>query len=405
MFTFTRISSFTLVAILVAAPASAQQFKSPGAPNIPPNSGQTDGFSNAFNPAFGLVIDGIGDYRNEDRPGLDEEDGFDLQLRAAELTVQAWVDPSAWVYAVIVAEEGELELEEGAAKYVGLDSNATIKAGRFFVDFGKTMQTHLHDLRSVERPLAIRTYLGEELAGEGLQFDYWMPLTEEVPVRFSLGVFQALEIGEEDETADPVLVQADRSNIEDLSFTARATGFGEFGENGLLQLGMSVRSIPDFSLEADDGAGGTLAATGLSNTIYGADLTYGWTDSSATRSLTFGTEVLAFHGNAQTGRLDNIATPTAILVEDDTAWGYTGFCEYSPNLNDSYMLQFSRVERPTDSQPVDQELDLIYSRKLTEFQRLRLQLTHADSDLDGDSYRIALQYTLFAGSHAHGVDW
>ena len=165
------LSSFAL--------AQGPAFDSPGLSPYFTRS-QTNRFSNDFNPAIGFVIDSFADYLDQDG----EDGGFDAELRILELNGSAFIDPSAWGYVAIVAAEGEIEIEEAAVEYLGFEGNTTIKAGRFFVDFGKQMQNHVEELRTLERPLVLREFLGEELSGTGVQVDHWIPLGETVPLRF-----------------------------------------------------------------------------------------------------------------------------------------------------------------------------------------------------------------------------
>jgi len=159
----------------------AQGFQSPGMPTTGGTSGQSGRFDNSFNPAIGLTLDLSGLYT--DAPGS-SADGFDLNLRSAELSFGAWVDPTAHAYANFTYVEDELELEEAAATYVGWDGNATMKAGRFYVDFGKQMQAHIHSLRTYDRPAVLRTFLGEELGGDGVQYDDWTTMGDATVVRW-----------------------------------------------------------------------------------------------------------------------------------------------------------------------------------------------------------------------------
>ena len=50
------------------------------------------------------------------------------------------------------------------------------------------------------------------------------------------------------------------------------------------------------------------------------------------------------------------------------------------------------------------ELDVYYTRHSTEFRRIRLGVTYADSE-DADDWRVYLQFTNFFGTHAHGLNW
>jgi len=145
------------------------------------DSGQADRFSNVFNPALSFIVDVLADYVNPGDSTLD--DGFDTKLRVLELAGNSWVDPNAWAYFLAAADEEELTVEEAAIHYTGLCGTNTIRAGRFFVDFGKQMQVHVHELRTLERPLTLRTFLGEEVKGDGAQWNCWTSVGEKTIVR------------------------------------------------------------------------------------------------------------------------------------------------------------------------------------------------------------------------------
>lgn len=402
------------LALFVPAAAQAPAFQTPGMPAVPQRTqpasdatGQTSRFSNVFNPAIGFVLDAVADHVEVD----EGEDGFDLELRVGELSIASWIDPSAWMYGIVVYADDEVALEEGAVHYTGLGGNTTLRAGRFFVDFGKQMQAHVHDLRTLERPAVLREYLGDELAGEGLQFDNWFAYDDTTVVRYSLGIFHSLlGEGEEDEGAGPFAVEGERKDLDELALTARLTGFTDVGASGTLQLGASARFLPDFGFELENGA----ELDGLSNTVLGLDLTYGWTDATNTRSWTTGLEFLVDTGDLG-AEVDDSGTPLdpsddLLSAIDDDVSGFYAFVEHGWNKRQSAGLQWSWLEVPNADSSELSELDLHYTHSLSEFQRLRASLILSEADeVDeggpGDGVRVALQYTNFIGAHGHGVNW
>jgi hypothetical protein len=362
--------------------------------------GQTTMFSTEFNPAIGLAIDLVGDFVDDD-----VDDGFDGELRLLELNASANVDPNAWAYVVLTSEDGESpEVEEAAIEYTGLEGNSTVKAGRFFVDFGKQMQNHLEELRTLERPLPLREYLGEELGGVGVQLDHWFAANDTTPVRMSLGVFADLageSHGHDDEEEEgPEIHVPDRKDIDELSFTGRITGMTDVGENGVFQAGVSARHVPEFAFEVD---AADLEADGLSNTVYGLDATFGHTDETGIKRLTAGGEVLLFDGDLA-GLLDDPDTPTVINVVDDDATGFFAFTDYAWSQRDSAGVQYAHADLAEDPGEDASELDLYYTRHLTEFRRLRLGVTVGDGE-QGDFTRVYVQFTNWFGNHAHGLNW
>jgi hypothetical protein len=396
-----------LAATALASHAAAQgpAFQTPGQPRGVPTSGQTDRFSTEFNPAISFVVDALGSWLDLDDA---DEDGFDLELRSLELTGAAYVDPKAWAYFVAVAEDEALSVEEGALNFVGLPGRSTFRAGRFFVDFGKQMQIHVHDLLTVDRPLVLREYLGAELGGDGVQWDHWTPVGEGA-LRWSLGVFGSLLAEHDEEEEDdggPEQVAPDLKDVDELHYTARLTGFTDVGANGVLQLGASARAIPEFAFTLDD-SGAT--ADGLSNQVYGLDVTYGWTDDQGLRNWTLGGEFL-LNGGDNGAAVDDQGTPgnpgdDTLSVLDDSVSGYYAFVDYGWNPYNSVGVQYSQAELADGADSDVQELDLYYTRHFSEFHRLRFAVTTADSDVDGDALRFAVQYTGFIGAHAHGLNW
>ncbi len=393
--------SASLLLLALGAPAAAAQgpaFDSPGTPSYA-TSGQTSRFSNEFNPAVGVAIDAHVD-------GLDDQvdDGFDARLRLVELNASAYVDPEAWAYVALVSEGGESpEVEEAALEYLGLSGNQTLKAGRFFVDFGKQMQQHLEELRTLERPLPLREYLGEELAGVGVQYDTWFAANDTTPVRLSLGVFSSL-LGEghahEDAAPGPVASVPDRRDVDELSFSARVTAMTDVGETGLLQLGASARVVPEFAFTLEDAG---LEARGLSNRVYGLDATFQTTDETGLERWLVGAELLRFDGDLA-GALDDPVAPTAIQVVDDDATGFFVFADHAWGQGSSLGLQYALADLAEDPAADASELDVYYTRHLTELRRLRLGVTLGE-EAGEDVNRVYLQFTSFFGNHSHGLNW
>lgn len=394
----------------LAGPALAQQpaFTTPGMAQTPMTlrpeqapTGQTDRFDSVFNPAFSFIVDAVADYLDADDEAA--EDGVGLEMRVLEIGAQAWVDPDAWAYFIGATDGETLAIEEAAVHYKGLGGNTTIRAGRFFVDFGKQMQTHVHELRTLERPLALRTYLGDEVKGDGLQYDGWTGVGDTTAVRWSIGAFANLLPESEEEDGVPTVEIADRKDAGDLNFTARLTAFTDVGESSVFQAGVSGRFIPDASAELNGSE-----TTGLESSVYGVDLTYGWTSEDTQRGLTAGGEFL-FNTGDTVALIDDAGTsdPTDDLItgfDDDAQTGWYAFVDWSWNRKHSVGVQYSTAELGEDTDAA--ELEVYYTRLFSEFHRLRFVGSSYDTDVDdGDALRFAIQYTVTVGAHGHGINW
>lgn len=409
LFTCALIATFAQRAAAQGAP-----FQTPGMPVYPSSAtlggkdlSQANRFTSAFNPAFSFVVDSILDYVNTHAPDIN--DGFDASLRSLELGGQAWVDPSAWAYFIASASPETVTVEEAALHYTGLGGNSTIRAGRFFIDFGKQMQTHVHELRTIDRPLVLRTYLGEEVKGDGLQWDDWTSVGDKTVVRWSLGGFTSLlpeTAADFNSNVSAVPSVDQRKNLGDFNFTGRITGFTDVGDNGILQVGASARFIPKYSLTFEPSGD---ADTNLRNTVYGVDATYGWTDETGLKKWTFGGEVLFNTGDSGSSIVDvgGDSNPTndTIDVLHKTNVGYLAFADYAWSPFNSAGLQFSAAELPNGNNSNATEATAYITHQFSEFHRLRFQASAYNADNNDDSYRLAIQYTAFVGAHGHGVNW
>ncbi len=327
-----------------------------------------------------------------------------MKLRSLEVMAQAWVDPTAWAYFVANSDGEALNVEEGAVHYKGLGGHNTIRAGKFFIDFGKQMQTHVHELRTIERPLALRVLLGEEVKGNGVEWDDWIAAGDSTAIRWSLGrLRQPLprDAGRlrPDGRSQPFGPRAQEAG--DLNFTARLTGFTDVGEHGVLQIGSSARVIPSF--QADYAPSGD-QLTGLSNTVVGADITYGWKSDTGVNAFTLGGEYLLDTGD--TGfSITNPGGAGTIASDGSTLSGWFAFADYALDQNNSFGIQYSQADLPDGASTSANEADIYYTRSFSEFQRIRLDLTRYDEDGSDPSFRAAIQYSFIVGAHGHGVNW
>jgi hypothetical protein len=400
-----QTGALLFAAFTLGGHALAQQpaFTTPGMPvrtaTAGDASGQTDRFTNTFNPAIGAVLDAVLDWVDADSG----DDGFDAEVRSFELTFNGRVDPSWWAYAVVVADTEEIEVEEAAAHFTGLDSSTTLRFGRFFVDFGKQMQAHVHDLPYPDRPGVLREYLGDELPGVGAQVDHWWATGDASALRASFGLFADLEAGhghgedEEGEGIEPTFDE--RKDLDAFALTTRVTQFMDVGERGVFQWGLSARHLPEFGY-ADEV--NMLEATDLSNTVYGVDLTYGLDSEDGLSGWTFGGEYLLQSGDLSA---EADAGLTALEVLDDDVAGYYVWGERRFDVKQSAGVLFSSFEHPEAGAPGEDEVTAYYTRNMSEFARLRFAASQRWSDEDGDSTRLLVQLTTYFGPHAHGVNW
>ncbi|MFT7670550.1 MAG: hypothetical protein ACI8X5_003259 [Planctomycetota bacterium] len=404
----TRRALSVLLLVLPFSNASAQRggFSSPGSLRNTDFS-QTTRFDNAFNPAISLMLDLIGDYRSYSG---DTKDGADLSLRRLDLLIADWVDPSTLLWTTIAYEGDEIVVDEAALEYIELPGNQSLRAGRFFIDFGKQMQAHVEELRTIDRPLVLRSYLGEELAGDGVQWDNWTSFGEATLLRYSAGAYMNLSGGghghDDEEDSGPELHVSDRHAGEDLGFAGRLTAMTETGSNGILQFGTSIRLSSDFAFE-DDTSG--VEVSGMRNVVYGLDLTYGEIADDGIHQWSSGAEILLNDGDLS-AELNDGGTPgnpadDSIDVHNGSALGGFVYFDRQWSQAESAGGQFSWIQEPEPGKPREEQYDLYYTRHLSEFLRIRFGIGYVNSTDEPDSAYAAIQFTGFIGAHGHGLNW
>ncbi|MDX1660357.1 MAG: hypothetical protein R3326_01090 [Gemmatimonadota bacterium] len=113
----------------------------------------------SLNPDISLIADFLADF-SPDESTIEGGDRF--QLREIEIGVQGAVDPYFRYDAFLAIHGGEIEIEEAYATTLSLPARLQAKIGRFLLPFGKENLTHRPELNTVEYPLVIQEYFGEE---------------------------------------------------------------------------------------------------------------------------------------------------------------------------------------------------------------------------------------------------
>ena len=162
---------------------------------------QKQEFLSKFNPAIGFVGETLFNYRSQSAkvyafpfPGADiRPGGFDIFQRSMELDIAGSVDPFARGYAVLnasadpVTGEAAVGVEEAAIVTTSLPWNLTVKAGRFFAEFGRLSYIHDHELPFVFRPLVLDSYIGGESRTDGVQINWLLPFKHYVSLTMGVG--------------------------------------------------------------------------------------------------------------------------------------------------------------------------------------------------------------------------
>ncbi len=371
------------------------------------NLGQTTRFSRTFNPSVGVVIDLVGNRQTGSDSG-DHQDRF--WLRAAELNLAAQIDPFGFAYLVVGGSDGEnFSVAEAAAVMNRLPANFSIKAGKVLADFGKFGQHHVHALPFVEKPLVYYDYLGGSLNSTGVEVHQWFGLTDEIPLRWSLGVYNGIEghghrlWGGHEHGHDPDIEPFGKRQMNNFAYNGRVTAYGDLTDNASLQLGASCLWAPEIQAFHQEDDTKPVVRRETRRTLVGADLTYKWIDPASRREFLCGVEGLGSHGTFFHEEEEKI--------EDGDAYGGYAWCEYSFSPYWSAGLLAGAFESAQHDAVGQRELSSWVTWKISNFNWLRFQYRFNDLERQGEDFtgedfsEFILQWVFVFGSHSHGLDW
>ena len=359
-----------------------------------------------FNPAIGLVGESILSYRTKgsNETGGGRPGGFDFFQRSVELNVAGSVDPFAKAYAVInaaadpVTGDATVKEDEAAIQTTSLPWNLTLKAGRFFGEFGRLSYIHDHELPFVNRPLVLDQYVGGESKTDGVQVNFLVPISHYVSLTAGVG----------DQFGDTPNNVGNFRHFRDLNFWGRASTNFDLTPDVTVETGMSGLWNP----RTQDRGGVFVQPDGSTLTerrrlLLGADLVvrYWPLRNNQFRSLTWGTELL-FSDNRY------LVNPTGVLNgptfnRSVNSFGLYSYLAYKLHRQWSVGFIFDYVENAQDSRDQTFAYSPFITWAISHWNQLRLQYTHttrnsvAGSPLRGDD-AIYLQWAWIIGSHAHG---
>jgi hypothetical protein len=325
-------------------------------------------FPSQFNPAIGFIVDTVFSHSRQNKSNF--------EFRSGEIGISASVDPFARAYGIINGTPDGVDVEEAAIVTTSLPWNLTVKGGRFFAEFGRLSTFHDHDLPFVNRPLVLDSYIGGESQSDGVEVNWLAPIPHYLSV--TAGMYN--KIGADNDRVDNKISR----DVSEFTYLLRAATSFSLTDEHSIDVGLSDAYTPEVRIE--DKKGRNLA---------GLDLTYRFTPlaSASYRGLIWGNEVLLNHESRE-------SFPGSGDFRGRNALGMYSYVEarlsrrFYPGFLFEYVQDVDSPSRTTKQ----------YSPYLTlwasEFQRLRLQYTHADGPDKSDD-RFFLQWTVIIGSHVH----
>ncbi|HEU5181686.1 MAG TPA: hypothetical protein VFW45_12925, partial [Candidatus Polarisedimenticolia bacterium] len=348
-----------------------------------------------LNPAISAVFQLIGSSFSHQ----DEANGFELS--EAEVAFQSVVDPYAKMdlFLTFPADESP-EVEEGTITTQTLPYSLQLKGGRYKNAFGKWNSLHNHAFFTVERPVVLTDYFGEEsLTTDGLSLS-WL-----IPNPGGLYLESTSEAGTARE--GPGFNSAERG----LTYAQRLAGVFTTSPDATLEIGVSgvwgKTGPSEALLDAIDEAGlaGTLEPEEqLASRVYGWDATYKWKplQLNTYKSLLWQTELLLSQKKTQE------LTPALALSEQrvSSLGGYSYFeWQFAKRWRGGVRLDFSDLPESEIARQTGAAAVLRWQP--SEFQELRFQINRIERNdaaaallgRDENDTRIFFEWIPVIGAH------
>lgn len=334
----------------------------------------------AYNPAMGMALDFTYNHTNN-KPNLN--------FRAAEVNIEAPIDPFLKGWAILVGSQGGVEAEEAALQTTALPLNLTVTGGRMFASFGRLAHFHNHELPVIERPRSLDTFIGGEPQADGVEASYLFP----TPFYLNAIAGAYNKIGGENARA----VNATARSLDSFTYLGRLSSYADIGDDHNLELGVSAAWTPKRFVMSNSTGIETRKNTWRS--LGGVDFTYRYQPAQGGlyKGAVWATEVMVNNER----RFD-----PATNLPTDRVRAFSGF---------SYIqLKLSRRWRPGVMVDLTEDLDAaraltrtytgFLTWDITEFQRLRLSYSKTADNLPAGlgSHTIGLQWTGVLGHHVHG---
>ena len=365
-------------AALIAAAPLVQAQES----NRPPSA-------NALNPAISVVLNGV--YANLSKdPETYRIGGFvptmgavappprGFSLGESELVLSSNIDP-LWrgtLIAAVSPDDSGVEVEEAFVETLALPRGFTAKAGRFFSSVGYQNLVHAHAWDFTDAPLALKAFLGGQLADDGVQLRWLAPTELYWDVGAELGRGRAFPAG---------VPQGGRNGAGSLNLFTR-TG-GDLGQSLAWQAGVSHwRANPR---ERTFEEGGVVNAFTGSSRLWALSGVLKWAPNgnATTRNLKLQGEY--FH------RKEEGALALDGAFSSRQSGGYAqAVVQFMPQWRAGY-----RYDRLDSGSYAPKRHSAMIDWSPSEFSRVRLQLARDYSRMDSPDSQLFLQYIVSLGAH------
>ena len=339
--------------------------------------------SGRFTPEIGAVADVA---MKLDSPRTDGGGSDRVSLREIELVLGSNVDPFSRLDATIAFNENnEAELEEAYLTRFQLPFDMTARIGRFKPKIGRALAAHRDSLDTVDEPLVIQRYFGEEgMNKTGVDLTKLLDIPSPFVHQITAGV---LEGG----SGEGGTAFADVKRRPTLY--AHLKNYLDIDEMTNLDLGLTYAAG-----HKDDEAAFKVNVLGLDGTLIH--------HLNPIQDLKLQGEVFYMDRKESFTEITDAVTGATIRQDlDGTVLGGYALLDFRISSQWAAGFRFDDVEL-VDNPLVDPDkADVGYSGYLTfyqsEFARWRVQLSHFDLATGNEDNQVLLQGTFAIGDHKH----
>lgn len=329
-----------------------------------------------FTPEIGAVADMAVKF---EKSKFDTENANRLQVRELELVLGSNVDPYSRLDATVAfTEESSVELEEAYLTRFGLPFDSTARIGRFKPRIGKMLPVHRDSIDTVDEPLVIQRYFGEEgMSKSGADLTKILDLPFPSVHQLTFGVLEG-------------------GNGEG------GTAFGAARRRptlyGHLKNYWDITDVTNFELGLSDALGSNDKDVSFKSNVLGLDATLRHV-LNPNQEIKLQGETFYLNRKEPIDDLDGTTDPSGNF------WGGYGLLDFRLSPLWGTGFRFDCVQ-PVDRLLADpNKAEIGYTGYLTfyqsEFARWRLQLSHIDRTTGETDNRVFLQGTFAIGEHKH----
>ena len=358
--------------------------------------------SNAFNPDISLILSGIYANRSQDSnyhiTGFQAGGGIgpgtrSFSLSESELGVYANVDH--YFYGGLnlsLSAENTVSVEEAFIQTTALPAGLTLKAGRFFSGVGYLNEQHAHTWDFVDNPLAYQAFLGTQFGDDGVQLR-WLAPTDTF-----------LELGAE-VGRGRIADTAGRDKNGSGAGSVFAHIGGDVGVNSNWRAGLSYLEASAENRQSNDldaaGIFVTNSFTGKSK-IWIADAVWKWAPNGNGTNTSVKLQGEYLH------RAENGTLNTDNYSASQSGWYVQGVYKFLSEWRTA--LRYDHLDAGSVSYGLNtagladtnydpQKISWMLDYNLSEFSRVRLQLSRDESRQGVADNQVFIQYQMSLGAH------